>query len=214
MGTRGLIFSSALLLLLLAQPVLVISATPPFACNPASSSTPTFGFCNTTLPIDKRVNDLISRLTLEEKIQQLDHKAAEIPRLGVPKYNWWSEALHGLAWGVHFDPIIPGATSFPQVILTAASFNPDLWYRGLTFWSPNVNIFRDPRWGRGQETPGEDPITASKYAVAFVRGLQGDTATGGRSGQLMASSCCKHFTAYDLDRWNGSVRYNFDARVS
>ncbi|RRT37476.1 hypothetical protein B296_00033056, partial [Ensete ventricosum] len=162
MGTRGLIFSSALLLLLL-RTVLVISATPPFACDPANPSTRTFGFCNTTLPIDKRVSDLISRLTLEEKIQQLDDETPAIPRLGVPKYNWWSEALHGVSsWGhgIHFDRIIPGATSFPQVILTAASFNPDLWYR------------------IGQETPGEDPVTASKYAVAFVRGLQGDSPTG------------------------------------
>ncbi|RWW44374.1 hypothetical protein BHE74_00049864 [Ensete ventricosum] len=207
MGTRGLIFSSALLLLLLARTVLVISATPPFACDPANPSTRTFGFCNTTLPIDKRVSDLISRLTLEEKIQQLDDETPAIPRLGVPKYNWWSEALHGVSsWGhgIHFDRIIPSATSFPQVILTAASFNPDLWYRigqvvhapnasvcdvgdyGLTFWSPNVNIFRDPRWGRGQETPGEDPVTASKYAVAFVRGLQGDSPTGER---YIASDC-------------------------
>ncbi|KAJ8500950.1 hypothetical protein OPV22_011502 [Ensete ventricosum] len=236
MGTRGLIFSSALLLLLLARTVLVISATPPFACDPANPSTRTFGFCNTTLPIDKRVSDLISRLTLEEKIQQLDDETPAIPRLGVPKYNWWSEALHGVSsWGhgIHFDRIIPSATSFPQVILTAASFNPDLWYRigqtiavearalynaghadGLTFWSPNVNIFRDPRWGRGQETPGEDPVTASKYAVAFVRGLQGDSPTGERSGQLMTSSCCKHFTAYDLDNWNGINRHIFNAKVT
>ncbi|THU57500.1 hypothetical protein C4D60_Mb03t04190 [Musa balbisiana] len=237
MGTPGLIFSSALLLLLLAQPVLVVSATPPFACDPANPSTRNFGFCQTTLPIDKRVSDLISRLTLEEKIQQLDDQAPEIPRLGVPKYNWWSEALHGLSnggHGMHFRGLtIPNATSFPQVILTAASFNPDLWYRigqaiavearalynagqadGLTFWSPNVNIFRDPRWGRGQETPGEDPTTASKYAVSFVRGLQGDSPTGERSGQLMTSACCKHLTAYDLDSWNGSVRYTFDARVT
>ncbi|KAJ8500949.1 hypothetical protein OPV22_011501 [Ensete ventricosum] len=237
MGTRGLIFSGALLLLLVARTVLVISATPPFACDPANPSTRNLGFCQTTLPIDKRVSDLISRLTLEEKIQQLDDQAPEIPRLGVPKYNWWSEALHGLSnWGhgMHFSGrTIPGATSFPQVILTAASFNPDLWYRigqaigvearalynagqadGLTLWSPNVNIFRDPRWGRGQETPGEDPTTASKYAVSFVRGLQGDSPTGGRSGQLMTSACCKHLTAYDLDRWKGTVRYTFDARVT
>ncbi|THU57496.1 hypothetical protein C4D60_Mb03t04150 [Musa balbisiana] len=240
MGTRrefhgGLTFSVALLLLLV-QPLIVFSS-PPIACDPTNPSTRNYAFCQTTLPIDKRVNDLISRLTLEEKIQQLDDQAAEIPRLGVPKYNWWSEALHGLSnWGhgMHFiGRTIPAATSFPQVILTAASFNPDLWYRigqaiavearamynagqadGLTLWSPNVNIFRDPRWGRGQETPGEDPTTASKYAVSFVRGLQGDSPTGERSGQLMTSACCKHFTAYDLDNWNGNVRFTFDARVT
>jgi beta-glucosidase-like glycosyl hydrolase len=84
---------------------------------------------------------------------------------------------------------------------------------GLTIWSPNVNIFRDPRWGRGQETPGEDPATASKYAVAFVRGLQGSSAAGGPA-PLQTSACCKHATAYDLEDWNGVVRYDFVARVT
>lgn len=79
---------------------------------------------------------------------------------------------------------------------------------GLTIWSPNVNIYRDPRWGRGQETPGEDPTTASKYAVAFVQGLQGSTP-----GTLQTSACCKHATAYDLEEWNGVARYNFNAKV-
>ncbi|KAJ8500948.1 hypothetical protein OPV22_011500 [Ensete ventricosum] len=237
MGTRGLILSSALLLLLLAQPLLVFAATPPFACDPANPSTPTFGFCQKTLPVDNRANDLISRLTLEEKIQQLGDIAPAIPRLGLPNYKWWSEALHGVSgWGrgIRFNGTITAATSFPQVILSAASFNPDLWYRigqaigvearainnvgqaeGLTFWSPNVNIFRDPRWGRGQETPGEDPLTASKYAVAFVRGLQGDSPTGERrSEQLMTSACCKHYTAYDLENWKGNSRFTFNALVT
>uniref|UniRef100_A0A0D3HKP2 Glycoside hydrolase family 3 N-terminal domain-containing protein n=1 Tax=Oryza barthii TaxID=65489 RepID=A0A0D3HKP2_9ORYZ len=80
---------------------------------------------------------------------------------------------------------------------------------GLTIWSPNVNIYRDPRWGRGQETPGEDPTTASKYAVAFVKGLQGSTP-----GTLQTSACCKHATAYDLEEWNGVARYNFNAKVT
>ena len=80
---------------------------------------------------------------------------------------------------------------------------------GLTFWAPNINVFRDPRWGRGQETPGEDPLVAGKYAVAYVRGVQGDS-----DRHLQASACCKHFTAYDLDDWNGVDRFHFDARVS
>ncbi|THU57495.1 hypothetical protein C4D60_Mb03t04140 [Musa balbisiana] len=224
------------LLLLLVQPLVVFSSTPPLACDPTNPSTPYYAFCKTTLPIDKRVSDLVSRLTLEEKIPQLGDVAPAIPRLGVPSYKWWSEALHGLSlWGrgIHFNGTIRSATSFPQVILTAASFNPRLWYRigqaigmearaiynmgqaeGLTFWSPNVNIFRDPRWGRGQETPGEDPMTASKYAVYFVRGLQGDSFRGGSSGQLKASACCKHYTAYDMDNWKGNSRYTFDARVT
>lgn len=85
---------------------------------------------------------------------------------------------------------------------------------GLTFWAPNINIFRDPRWGRGQETAGEDPVVTSKYAVAYVRGLQGDSLQGGKfRGHLQASACCKHFTAYDLDNWKGINRFVFDARV-
>lgn len=88
---------------------------------------------------------------------------------------------------------------------------------GMTFWAPNINIFRDPRWGRGQETAGEDPLVNAKYAVAYVRGLQGDSFNGGNKliGQrLQASACCKHFTAYDLDHWKGIDRFVFDARVS
>lgn len=86
---------------------------------------------------------------------------------------------------------------------------------GLTFWSPNVNIFRDPRWGRGQETPGEDPLVVGKYAVQYVRGLQeiDDGINGTSNNQLKVSSCCKHYTAYDLDNWKGIDRFHFDALV-
>lgn len=88
--------------------------------------------------------------------------------------------------------------------------------KGMTFWAPNINILRDPRWGRGQETPGEDPLVVGKYAISYVRGVQGDSFQGGRlkHGQLKASACCKHFTAYDLDYWKGVDRFTFDARVS
>ena len=87
---------------------------------------------------------------------------------------------------------------------------------GMTVWAPNINIFRDPRWGRGQETPGEDPMVTGKYAVSYVRGVQGDSFQGGmlKHGELQASACCKHFTAYDLDNWKGITRFGFDARVS
>lgn len=88
---------------------------------------------------------------------------------------------------------------------------------GMTFWAPNINIFRDPRWGRGQETPGEDPLMTGKYAVSYVRGVQGDSYEGGKlkvGGHLQASACCKHFTAYDLDSWKNVTRFGFDARVS
>ncbi|XP_031266249.1 probable beta-D-xylosidase 7 [Pistacia vera] len=212
----------------------VNSTQPPFSCDSATQS---YLFCHTSLPVSQRARDLVSRLTLDEKISQLVNSAPAIPRLGIPAYQWWSEALHGVANagpGIFFNGSIKGATSFPQVILTAASFDNYLWYRigqaigtearavynagqaiGMTFWAPNINIFRDPRWGRGQETPGEDPLVTGKYAVSYVRGLQGDTFEGGKlKGHLQASACCKHFTAYDLDRWQGTTRYIFDARVT
>ncbi|KAG9451580.1 hypothetical protein H6P81_011545 [Aristolochia fimbriata] len=215
------------------------SSKPPFACDASDPSTSSYAFCNQTLPIGDRVKDLVSRLSLEEKISQLVNRAPDIPRLGIPSYRWWSEALHGVSaggGGVNFTgSTIPSATSFPQVILTAASFDPNLWYRigqaigiearalyntgqagGLTFWAPNINIFRDPRWGRGQETPGEDPTMAGKYSINFVRGFQGDPIEGAKSDSLplKASACCKHFTAYDLDNWNDTTRYDFDAKVT
>ncbi len=151
-------------------------------------------YLNPNLPVEQRVNDLISRMTLEEKAGQLGHTAPAILRLRVPEYNWWNEGLHGVARaGV--------ATVFPQAIGMAATFDEPLmhqvgdtistefrakyyatlhadggadWYRGLTVWSPNINIFRDPRWGRGQETYGEDPYLTARMGVAFVTGLQGN----------------------------------------
>jgi beta-glucosidase len=150
-------------------------------------------FRNPALPIEKRVDDLVSRMTLEEKVSQLIDRAAPIPRLDVPAYNWWNEGLHGIARSGY-------ATLFPQAIGNAATWdvpllhsigtvvstearakyndairhgNHDRFY-GLTIWSPNINIFRDPRWGRGQETYGEDPFLTSRLGVAFVKGIQGD----------------------------------------
>ncbi|KAI3442744.1 Fn3_like domain-containing protein [Psidium guajava] len=220
----------------LLSPLAASAQAPPFACNPSSPSTKSFAFCKASLPISKRAQDLVSRLTLDEKISQLVSSAPAIPRLGVPAYEWWSESLHGVSnvgRGIRFNGTIQSATSFPQVILTAASFDADLWYRigqvigtearavynsgqatGMTFWAPNINIFRDPRWGRGQETPGEDPLVTGKYAVSYVRGVQGDDFRGGGKprGKLQASACCKHFTAYDLDNWKGVNRFVFDAR--
>ena len=176
-------------------------------------------------PLDERAYDLISRLTLEEKISQLLNDALAIERLNIPKYNWWSEALHGVgSSGI--------ATVFPQAIGLAASFNLDLMtkvasaisdegrakhheavrnnerkiFQGLTFWSPNVNIFRDPRWGRGQETYGEDPYLTSQMGVTFIKGLQGDDP---KYLKLVATP--KHYLAYSgLE----SERHEFDAIVS
>ncbi len=151
---------------------------------------------NPSLPIEQRVNDLISRMTLDEKVQQMQHTAPAIPRLGIPAYDWWNEALHGVARSGY-------ATVFPQAIGMAATWDAVLIheegktiatearakynqaqrddnhsiYFGLTFWSPNINIFRDPRWGRGQETYGEDPYLTAQLGTAFVTGMQGDNPT-------------------------------------
>jgi beta-glucosidase len=150
-------------------------------------------YLNPRLTVEQRVNDLVSRMTLEEKVSQMMNKSAAIERLNVPAYDWWNEALHGVAYA-------GTATVFPQAIGLGATWNPGLIqsvasaisdearaknndavkrdfrkrFYGLTFWSPNINIFRDPRWGRGQETYGEDPYLTSRLGVAFVKGMQGD----------------------------------------
>ncbi|KAF8762297.1 hypothetical protein HU200_009616 [Digitaria exilis] len=206
------------------------SARSAFACAAGGSSS-SLPFCRRSLPARSRARDLVSRLTRAEKVRLLVNNAAGVPRLGVGGYEWWSEALHGVSDtgpGVRFGGEFPGATAFPQVIGTAASLNASLWdligravsdearamynggRAGLTFWSPNVNIFRDPRWGRGQETPGEDPTISSRYAVSYVHGLQQQQP----HGDLKLAACCKHFTAYDLDSWGPTDRYHFNAVVS
>ncbi|HEY5347368.1 MAG TPA: glycoside hydrolase family 3 C-terminal domain-containing protein [Rhizomicrobium sp.] len=167
------------------------TATPPAAAVSPPADAP---FLNPKLPIATRVDDLISRMTLPEKASQLVNQARAIPRLGIPAYNWWSEALHGVARNGY-------ATVFPEPIGLAATFDPAAIhemgiaigtearvkfnmaqrdsghhgiFQGLDFWSPNINIFRDPRWGRGQETYGEDPYLTAHMGVAFVTGMQGD----------------------------------------
>jgi beta-glucosidase len=174
---------------------------------------------------EARAKALVDQMTLTEKVSQLLHKAPAIERLGIPAYNWWSEGLHGVARaGV--------ATMFPQAIGLAASFDTDMMYevgdiisteararyntfsklgdrdiyKGLTIWSPNINIFRDPRWGRGQETYGEDPVLTSDLAVEFIRGLQGDDPT-----YLKTAACAKHFACYSGPE---DLRHEFDAVVS
>ena len=157
----------------------------------------------------RRAEELVSKMTIEEKASQLRFDSPAIERLGVPEYNWWNEALHGVARaGV--------ATMFPQAIGLAATFDAPMLkeigdvistegrakynmqitrgdrdiYKGLTFWSPNVNIFRDPRWGRGHETYGEDPYLTSRLGVNFVKGIQGD------GEYLKAAACAKHFAVH------------------
>lgn len=171
-----------------------------------------YPFQDTSLSIDERVDDLLSRMTLEEKVAQMMHFSPAIERLGIPAYNWWNEALHGVARSHEHT------TVFPQPIGIAATFNPSSWkeaasmisdearvvydrslkngtnkecYTGLTFWTPNINIFRDPRWGRGMETYGEDPYLTSEMGMAIVEGLQGNHPL-----YLKSSACAKHFAVH------------------
>ncbi len=176
--------------------------------------------------VAQRVDDLLSRMTLEEKVSQLGHTAAAVSRLGIPEYNWWNEGLHGVARAGE-------ATVFPQAIGLAATFDEPLmhqiadvistefrakysqtvhpdgssdWYRGLTVWSPNINIFRDPRWGRGQETYGEDPYLTARLSVAFVTGLQGRDPN-----YLKTVATPKHFAVHSGPE---STRHTVDVQVS
>jgi beta-glucosidase len=189
------------------------------------SRTQSSPFMNPVLPIDQRVSDLIGRMTLEEKVSQMRDHAPAIQRLGVPKYDWWNEGLHGVAFAGY-------ATNFPQVIGMAATWDTNLVHRmgetistearakynqamledhhemffGLTFWAPNINIFRDPRWGRGQETYGEDPFLTGRMGVAFVTGLQGDDPK-----YLKLVSTPKHYAVHSGPE---PLRHQFNVDVS
>lgn len=186
-----------------------------------------YPFQDPKLSFEVRVNDLVSRLTLEEKVPQMLNSAPAIPRLGVPAHDWWNEVLHGVARTPY------KVTVFPQAIAMAATFNKDALfkmadysalegravyqkavqdgregskYAGLTYWTPNVNIFRDPRWGRGQETYGEDPFLTAQLGDAFVRGLQGDDPK-----YLKAAACAKHFAVHSGPE---PLRHVFNVDVS
>jgi beta-glucosidase len=180
---------------------------------------------NETLPVAQRVHDLVSKMTLAEKVSQMKDVAPAIDRLGVPAYNWWNEALHGVARSGL-------ATVFPQAIGLAATWDDSLMYHtatvisdearakyqenlrqdkhdrygGLTFWSPNINLFRDPRWGRGQETYGEDPFLTGRMAVQFIHGMQGDDPK-----YLKTVATVKHFAVHSGPE---PSRHTFDAVVS
>ena len=205
--------------------VLAGSALAPSVLAQTAAPAPAPPYLDPTLPIDQRVDDLVSRMTLEEKASQLVNQARAIPRLQVPAYDYWSEGLHGVAEaGI--------ATVFPQAIALAATWDASLLhdvatvigtearakhheavrqgrrdiFEGLTFWSPNINIFRDPRWGRGQETYGEDPFLTARMGVAFVTGLQGDNPK-----YLRVVSTPKHFAVHSGPE---SLRHKFDVPVS
>lgn len=187
-------------------------------------SAQTYPYQDSSLSFEERAKDLVSRMTLEEKVSQMQNGAAPIDRLGVPFYDWWSEALHGIARAGL-------ATVFPQTIGMASSFDDAMIervftatsdearakyvdfikkgsrkrYQGLSVWTPNINIFRDPRWGRGQETYGEDPYLTTQLGLAVVRGLQGDP--NAKFNKLHA--CAKHYAVHSGPEWN---RHSFDAK--
>ena len=195
------------------------------------SKTPTYKDKNAS-PYDRAVS-IVSEMTLEEKVSLMRHEAAELPRLGIKQYNWWNEALHGVGRA-------GAATVFPQPIGMAASFDDRLLfdvftavsdearaknqeakaqgplniYQGLTFWTPNVNIYRDPRWGRGHETYGEDPYLTGVMGVSVVRGLQGDNFEGGAyegdnaEKYYKLHACAKHYAVHSGPEWS---RHVYDA---
>jgi beta-glucosidase len=205
--------------------LLAISLIPVLLHGHTSGQESAPAYKNPALPLEKRVDDLVSRMTLEEKVSQMMNAAAPIERLDLPAYDWWNEALHGVARAGY-------ATVFPQAIGLAATWDEELVrrvadiastearakhhesarqgdrsrYKGLTFWSPNINIFRDPRWGRGQETFGEDPYLTSRLGVAFVKGLQGDDPR-----YLKVVSTPKHFAVHSGPE---PERHGFDAKAS
>src|SRR5258708_7855808 len=214
-------FTTIFFLLFSASTLIAQTAEKPSAVKEPTRA----AYLDASLPLEKRVNDLVSRMTIEEKVSQMQDVAAAIPRLGVPAYNWWNEGLHGVARSGN-------ATVFPQAIGLAATWDTDLIHRvadvistearakyndaiqhgntgryfGLTFWSPNINIFRDPRWGRGQETYGEDPYLTSRIGVAFVTGLQGDDLN-----YLKTVSTPKHFAVHSGPE---VLRHRFNVPVS
>ena len=202
--------------------ILILVSSLLFTCK--SKDNYKFPFLNPDLSVEERVNDLVGRMTLDEKISQMINQAPAIERLGVPEYNWWSEGLHGIARAGL-------ATVFPQAIGLAASWDEEMMFnvstvisdetrakhhefvrknkrflfQGLTLWSPNINIFRDPRWGRGQETYGEDPFLTGKMGVQFIKGLQGDDST-----YYKTIATIKHFAVHSGPE---PERHVFDAKI-
>ncbi|KAI0833925.1 glycoside hydrolase family 3 protein [Hypoxylon sp. FL0890] len=201
---------------------------PDCASGPLASN----DVCNESLSVGQRAKALVAALETDEKFGLLINTSPGVERLGLPSYQWWQEALHGVASspGVTFADSgnFSYATSFPQPILMGAAFDDQLIEAvatvistearafnnfnrsGLDYWTPNINPYRDPRWGRGQETPGEDPYHLSSYVTALIKGLQG----GEDPDVLKVVATCKHFVAYDIEDWLGNERYEFDAQVS
>jgi beta-D-xylosidase 4 len=192
--------------------------------------------CNASASVSERAKAFVAALTIDEKFNLTGSTSPGVTRLGVPSYVWWSEALHGVASspGVNFSHSgdYSYATSFPQPILMGAAFDDVLINAvatvvstearafnnanrsGLDYWTPNINPYKDPRWGRGQETPGEDPYHLKSYVKNLIDGLQGATPENKDPAIKKVVATCKHFVAYDLESWNGNSRNEFDAIVT
>ncbi|GHE35336.1 glycoside hydrolase family 3 C-terminal domain-containing protein [Sphingobacterium griseoflavum] len=196
-----------------------------FFASCQSTKTVKYPFRDPDLPLEKRIDNLVSLLSLDEKVGLMMNSSKAVPRLEIPAYDWWNEALHGVARAGK-------ATVFPQAIGMAATWNTEKHYEtfniisdearakyneaiaadergryyGLSFWTPNINIFRDPRWGRGQETYGEDPYLTTQFGLATVKGLQGDDST-----YFKTHACAKHYAVHSGPEWN---RHSYDAVVS
>ncbi|KAF7522774.1 hypothetical protein G7054_g12031 [Neopestalotiopsis clavispora] len=223
--------------LLLAESAFAVLTRPNCSSLPLSDN----DVCNTLLSTSQRAAALTAAMTIDEKVGNLLNNASGAARLGVPEYEWWSEALHGLGFseGVDFgqeftvgavplDGPFSSATSFANPILLAAAFDDDMikdiadiistearafsnyGRAGLDFWTPNINPYRDPRWGRGMETPGEDPLRIKGYVKAFVEGMEGPPEAVPKK----TITTCKHFAGYDMEDSDGVTRHNFDAIIS
>ena len=213
----------------------LLSATAVAASNfPECGTPPLEGtpICDTTLPNAQRADWLIGQLSVSEKVSRLQSINPAVMRFGLPSYNWWNEALHGLmnVHGINFTSSGPFscATSFPQIIGMGATFDRVLVHRmaqvvsdegrafsnaglgGIDFWTPNINVFRDPRWGRGQEVAGEDPYLLSEYAYYLVTGFQ----QGEDARYVKVAADCKHYAGYDLENWHGHDRSGYDALIT
>lgn len=204
---------------------LILNLVALLFCTNMFAQNENFEFLNSDLPVEERVDILVSQLTLQEKIDQLTYTAKAVNRLNIPEYNWWNECLHGVARAGY-------ATVFPQSITIAGAWDKDLLFRvataisdearakhhefvrrgkrgiyqGLTFWSPNINIFRDPRWGRGHETYGEDPYLTGQLGTQFVKGLQGDNPK-----YLKLVATAKHYAVHSGPE---PLRHKFNAKIS
>lgn len=207
----------------------------PELLNPCLDKTKGFHnmpFCDPTLGLDERVDDAVSRMTLQEKIASMATDGAPIDSLGIPAYNWWLEATHGLD-RMRYNEKTPYATNFAMPITTAMSFNRTMWLKTgrhigtearafmnagnawSTFWAPVINLAREPRWGRNLETPGEDPYLTGEYATYFVKGMEQSPED---PRHIQASACCKHYVANSMDGSNEDGvhhdRNHFDATVT